>query len=104
MRTVLKFLMWMMFPAASLLLAPGPVAASCTCACVEGQVKSICSNSLEIAVPCPPTVCPLSTPANPVIDPLTQPQTLPPNPADRCTDRQVYNPQTGRNEWRRLCS
>ncbi len=89
---------------ALVVLVPTLAAATCSCACVEGQAKPICSNRLEIPPPCPETVCPLVTPMNPPTPPLTQPQTLPPDPTERCVYRQVYNPQTGQNEWRRLCS
>jgi hypothetical protein len=104
MQRVLGMLVWAMVALAAVVFTPAPAAASCACACVDGQAKPICSNPLEIAGSCPSTVCPLATPANPILPPPTSPQTLPSNPAERCTDRQVYNPQTGQNEWRRLCS
>ncbi len=89
-----------------LIVASFPIAASaaCRCACVDGQPQSICSNTLEIPVPCPPTVCPLVAPVNPVTTPPVGSQPLPSNPNERCQERQVYNPQTGQYELRRLCS
>ena len=102
----LKMFVWALGGLALVVLVPALAAASCSCACVDGQAKPICSNSLEIPTPCMASVCPLVAPTNPIMSmpSLTMPQTLPANPAERCMDREVYNPQTGRNEWRRLCS
>ncbi len=104
MQRSLKILTWVLVGLALVVLLPTLAAASCSCACVGGQATPICSNSLEIPPPCPATVCPLVTPANPPTPPPTQPQTLSPDPTKRCVDQQIYNPQTGQYEWRRLCS
>ncbi len=79
-----------------------PAAASCSCACVDGQPRPICSNSLEVPTVCPPTVCPMTmAPTQPAQPAATSPVVT--GTQQTCADRQVYNPQTGQNEWRRLC-
>ena len=79
-----------------------PATASCTCACVDGQPRPVCTNSFDMQTVCPQSVCPL------VMAPVQVPQPSVTTPVvtgtqQNCADRQVYNPQTGQNEWRRLC-
>ncbi len=100
-----KVLAWAVVGLALVVLVPTLAPAVCSCACVDGQAKPICPpNSPEIPTPCPVTVCPLVMPPAPSTPPPPQPQTLSPDPTTQCTNRQVYNPQTGQNEWRRICS
>jgi hypothetical protein len=85
--------------AASLVLAACPARAECACRCVEGEMRAVCSNPVELAPVCPPAVCPIAPPA---IRPIEPPMIAPPG-ASRCAPRQVLTPATGRYEWRTLC-
>jgi hypothetical protein len=80
-------------------LAARPARAACVCRCVEGVMRSLCDNTIEIRPICPPTVCPITPPG---IAPINPPQ-APPLGTQQCVPRQVFNPQTGRYEWRTIC-
>jgi hypothetical protein len=73
--------------------------AGCSCECVGGSVRAVCSSSLDIRPICPANVC--LTPI-PEIRPI-QPLMTPPVGATSCQEQQVYNSNSGRYEWRRLC-
>ena len=73
--------------------------AACVCRCVNGEMKPICESSLDLPPICPPSICPLTPPS---IAPL-QPPTLPPLGTKNCSQQQVFNPLTGRYEWRTIC-
>jgi hypothetical protein len=77
----MKVLVWTLSGLALVVLGPALAAASCSCACVEQQARPICSNSLEIAPPCPANVCPLATPMNPA--PPAYPAANPPTRSRR---------------------
>jgi hypothetical protein len=79
--------------------AATPAEAACSCACVDGQMRAVCSNAVELAPICPPAICPIAPPA---VRPITAPQ-LPPPGASNCRQAQVMNPWTNRYEWQTVC-
>lgn len=89
----------LLFMGAWLLSAAGPAAADCACRCVEGAMRAICSNPIEVAPICPPVVCPIVPPA---VRPIEPPVIAPPG-TSACAPQQVLNPATGRYEWQTLC-
>lgn len=80
-------------------LSSREASAVCRCACVNGEVVALCSNSLEIPPICPPRICPIVPPA---IEPI-QPPRIPPLGTSDCRMMQVLNPRTGRYEWKQIC-
>ncbi len=74
--------------------------AACECACVNGQTKAVCQWATEVAPVCAPRVCQI-TPAE--VAPVFAPR-VPPIGARQCTQKQVFNNQTHRYEWREICS
>ena len=80
------------------LLPPGAEAA-CACRCVNGQVKAICQNSLDLPPICAPTICPIVPPS---IKPIPQPS-IPPLGTTACDLKEVLNPITHQYEWKRIC-
>ena len=81
------------------MLMPAAAQAACVCRCMNGENVPICESTLDMPPLCPPKVCPLAPPSLP---PLSAP-TLPPLGTRDCTQQQVYNPATGRYEWRQIC-
>lgn len=75
------------------------VNSACHCACVNGEVVPLCSNSLEIPPNCASRICPIVPPA---IEPIQRPR-IPPLGTNQCTMKQVLNPFTGRYEWKQIC-
>lgn len=73
--------------------------ADCVCRCVNGEVKALCSSSIDLQPICSPTLCPLVPPS---IAPLPSPQ-LPPLGTSACRQVQVLNPRTNQYEWQRVC-
>lgn len=73
--------------------------AECECRCVNGEVKAICSSTLDIEPICSPRICPIVTPA---IKPIPAP-TIPPIGTNKCDLKQVYNEYTHRYEWKNVC-
>lgn len=84
---------------AGVALSPGDALAACQCRCVNGEMRPICSNSIEIPPICPPTICPIVPPS---IAPITTPR-VPPVGTQTCRQVQILNPATGRYEWREVC-
>jgi hypothetical protein len=78
---------------------PGTAEAACTCRCLDGKAKAICSSGTDIPPLCNATKCPLSTPQR---TPLDAREPAPPVKPG-CTTRQVYNPDTARHEWAQIC-
>ena len=72
--------------------------AACRCVCVDGVKQNLCSSALDIKVPCY-GICPIKPPA---VAPLPSLK-LPPLGTTSCRQAQVYNSNTGRYEWRRVC-
>jgi len=77
----------------------GFVLAECSCVCVQGEVRALCTSSLDIEPICPPRVCPITPPS---IEPIQRPS-VPPIGTSRCVQKQVYNEYTGKYEWREVC-
>lgn len=73
--------------------------ASCRCACVNGQVRAICTSSIDLKPICAPRICPIRTPS---IRPIQTP-VVPPIGTSNCRKEQVYNNNTSRYEWRTIC-
>jgi len=73
--------------------------AGCVCRCVNGEVRALCSSTLDLEPICPPQICPIVPPS---IEPIQAP-TLPPLGTDSCRQVQVLNPSTGQYEWRSVC-
>lgn len=87
----------------SLLLAAallaGAAHADCVCTCVNGQVRPICTSSLDLPPLCGPQLCPLVPPS---IQPLQMP-TLPPLGTQNCRQVQVLDPLSQQYRWRTVC-
>lgn len=75
-------------------------AAQCQCACVNGRVQAICSSAFDLKPLCPPRMCPAT--GIPGLPPLAG-NDLPPLGTTQCRNVKVYNPQTRRYEWRKVC-
>ena len=73
--------------------------AECICACVNGQVQTLCSSTLDIRPICAPQICPIVPPS---IQPIAPP-TIPPLGTSQCELKQVLNPVTKQYEWKRIC-
>jgi hypothetical protein len=84
---------------AAMILFPLNSFASCQCVCVEGQVQAICSNTLDVRPICAPRVCPIPPPS---IQPIQQPRVTPVG-TKSCTQKQVYNEESRRYEWKEIC-
>lgn len=73
--------------------------AACTCECVNGQVRAVCSSSIDLKPICPARICPISPPAVRPVAPLS----LPPLGTKSCRMEQVYNDAAGEYQWERIC-
>lgn len=85
--------------ALGLLTLATAASANCACRCVNGEVRPICTNSLDIPPICAPTICPIVPPA---ITPIQTPQ-IPPIGTSACRQVQVLDPYTGQYRWRTIC-
>ncbi|HKU54911.1 MAG TPA: hypothetical protein VJP60_06075 [Rhizomicrobium sp.] len=86
--------------AAALILAGSdPGHAACQCACVDGQVQTVCQNAIDLKPICSPQICQLVPPS---LRPIQAP-TIPPIGTSSCAPQQVFNPSTRLYEWRTLC-
>jgi len=81
------------------LLASGNALADCRCVCMNGEVRAICSSSLDLEPICPPRICPITTPS---IEPIQTPR-VPPIGTSNCVQKHVYNEYTRRYEWKEVC-
>jgi hypothetical protein len=72
---------------------------SCHCACVNGEVKALCSSSTDVPPVCAPRVCPIVTPS---VKPIAPPR-VPPVGTSTCKMKQVYNETTKKYEWKSVC-
>jgi hypothetical protein len=82
-----------------LLAASSSTFAACVCRCVNGEVRPICSSSLDIEPICAPQVCPVVPPS---VEPIRAPRVSPIGTTS-CRQAQVYSPKTARYEWREVC-
>lgn len=73
--------------------------AACVCRCVGGEVRALCSSSIDLPPICAPQVCPITPPS---VAPIQQPR-VPPIGTTHCRQAQVLNPRTGHYEWREIC-
>jgi hypothetical protein len=80
-------------------IGTGIASADCICQCVNGSVEAICNSSIDVTPVCGPAVCPIVSPS---VNPVESPQ-VPPVGTTWCHNQQVWNPNTGRYEWERLC-
>jgi len=80
-------------------MVPQPAAAACDCQCVDGEMRAICSSSIDIAPICPPRVCPIAPPR---VTPLPSVR-VPPVGTTSCRKVQVLNENTRRYEWQDVC-
>ena len=78
---------------------PNQAQASCSCKCVNGQVKALCSSSIDLKPICSPRVCPITPPS---VKPIDTPS-IPPIGTKVCTNKQVYNDATFQYEWKKVC-
>ena len=75
------------------------VSASCRCVCMNGEVRAVCSSTLDIEPVCPPRVCPIVPPS---VEPIQRPK-IPPVGTSSCVQKQIYNEYTRRYEWKEVC-
>ena len=73
--------------------------AGCSCQCVNGQVRALCSSAIDIKPICSPRVCPITPPS---VKPIDTPS-IPPIGTKVCTNMQVYNDVTFQYEWKKVC-
>ncbi len=79
-------------------LASFAAVADCTCICVDGLNRPLCSQVTDIEPVCPPKVCPDAPAAKPL-----EPYRLPPFDARSCSMEYFYNKYAERYEWRQIC-
>src|ERR1044072_1106133 len=79
-----------------LVVSNGPAYGLCACQCVDGQMRAVCTSTIEHRPLCPPSVCPLPPPT---ISPANPRSSSPTNPRG-CVQQQVMNPDNKRYEWR----
>lgn len=73
--------------------------ASCRCVCMNGEVRAVCSSTLDVEPVCSPRVCPIVPPS---VEPIQRPR-VPPVGTSNCVQRQIYNERTRRYEWKEVC-
>lgn len=73
--------------------------AACVCRCVDGEVRALCSSSIDVPPICAPRVCQITPPS---VAPIQVPR-VPPVGTTECRMAQVLNPRTQRYEWREVC-
>jgi hypothetical protein len=90
--------MKVIFFALAALVFSGQSEAACVCQCVNGQMRPLCSSSLDLPPICPLQLCPMVPPA---LAPLP-PMQLPPLGTSNCRNVQVWNGY--QYVWRVICS
>lgn len=95
----MKQVIAIIFLLVNLSVATNVALADCQCVCMNGEVRAICSNSLDIEPICPPRVCPITPPS---VEPIQIPR-VPPIGTTSCVQKQVYNEYTRRYEWKEVC-
>ena len=81
------------------LLVNEPARGACTCICVDGLNRPLCSSLTEPRPVCPPRVCP----REPSVSAPLEQSGMPPVGTQSCEQEYVYNRYTQRYEWRRIC-
>ena len=74
--------------------------AKCSCACVNGKHVSVCSSSIDVPAICGSRICPITPPS---VKPIDRPR-VPPIGTKSCTNKQVYNREERKYEWKEICS
>lgn len=72
--------------------------ADCSCICIDGLNRPLCSQVTDIEPVCPPKVC-ADAPATKPLEPYR----LPPFDEQSCSMKYLYNKYAGRYEWRQVC-
>ena len=85
---------------ALLICASQNATAACMCQCVSGRVEAICQSAIDLKPICSPALCPLVPPS---LKPIETPA-VPPVGTSQCHNKQVWNQNTERYEWVRLCN
>ena len=73
----------------------------CSCECVSGSVRPVCSKPPKIMPICPPRICEPSRAKVPIPRKF-----VPPPPRikpSNCQQRRVKNPNTNQYIWRTIC-
>jgi hypothetical protein len=78
---------------------PGLALANCECKCIDGEVRAVCSSSIDVKPICSPRICPIVPPS---VRPIQSP-TVPPIGTEVCEKKQVYNEYTRQYEWKTIC-
>ena len=73
--------------------------AACNCVCINGEVRAVCSSTLDIEPICSSRVCPIVSPS---VEPIQRPR-VPPVGTTNCVQKQIYNERTRRYEWKEVC-
>ena len=91
---------WLLTAVGLLLVFVAPdLIARCQCVFMNGEVRAVCSSTLDIEPICSPRIYPLTPPS---IKPIQQPR-VPPIGTSRCVQKQIYNEYTRRYEWKEVC-
>lgn len=72
--------------------------ASCTCQCVNGEMRPLCSSAMDLPPICPLVICPMAPLSLEPISPLT----LPPIGTSHCRQAQVCD-RYGNCRWQQVC-
>jgi len=79
-------------------LSSSMAVADCSCICVDGLNRPLCSEVTDVEPVCPPKLCPETPPGKPL-----EPYRLPPSDARTCSMKYLYNKYSERYEWRQVC-
>lgn len=74
--------------------------ARCECKCVNGEMQPLCERASDMPPVCPQRACPIVRPST---GPTPSLQPAPPFGTTECSPAQVYNPRTGKYEWKPVC-
>lgn len=79
------------------LLTPAAAEATCNCYCVDGEVRQLCTSTLDLPAICAPRICPIMPPS---LQPI-MPPTIPPLGTTSCRVVRVWN--GFEYVWQRVC-
>lgn len=82
-----------------LLVLPPSARAECICQCVNGQMRPLCDNSMDMRPICPMTICPMASPS---ITPI-QPPMIPPIGTSNCRQARICD-AFGNCRWQTVCN
>jgi hypothetical protein len=83
------------------LAMPFATHASCSCMCINGQVRAVCEKAKEIRPKCSPDTCPVVPPLS--IAPVRSPKAAS-SSATNCQQVHVYDYSTKQYSRRMVCS